>query len=152
MQWGDEGVIVDIKPLGESGARVAVFTKEHGLCAGYIRRRMLKGRTLGDAVQAQWQGRLEEQLGFWTFENVCSFSASAFSFPEGLWALQSMAALLGRIPAEGHPYPKVYEALSKLLNSFEEKNAILMGATYTWFEWTYLFSNQVLVERYTNSY
>ncbi|MCP4922915.1 MAG: DNA repair protein RecO [bacterium] len=138
MQWFDEGVIVDIKPLGESGARVAVFTKQNGLCAGYMRRRALKGHALGDLVQAQWQGRLEEQLGFWTFEDVRSFSALSFSLIEGLWSLQSISALLCRILPEGHPYPKLYNSVFNVLGSFESGQGAIVGGFYVWFEWTLL--------------
>ncbi len=120
MEWQDDGIILGVKQHGENAAVVQLLTAEHGRSAGYVRgvhsKTMKPLLQLGNQVTIFWQGRLAEQLGFYTFEMLTPFAARLLASPERMTALQSIAQLITTILPERQPYPALYQDTVALLN------------------------------------
>ncbi|MFN3282481.1 MAG: DNA repair protein RecO, partial [Tabrizicola sp.] len=76
MDWRDEGVILAMRPHGETAAIIEVLTAGHGRHAGVVRggasRRMAPVLQPGTDVRLDWRARLDEHLGVFTVEPVQS--------------------------------------------------------------------------------
>lgn len=76
MEWRDEGVILSMRPHGESAAIIEVFTRAHGRHTGVVRggasRRMVPHVQPGTQVAVVWSARLAEHLGAFTVEPIRS--------------------------------------------------------------------------------
>ena len=112
MNWSDQGIIVSVRPHGESAAIVEVLTREHGRHAGLVyggrSRRLRPVLQIGNYIEVTWKGRLAEHLGFMTVELRKSYAASAM---EDAWALAGLASMcaLARLLPERDPHPRVYD-------------------------------------------
>ena len=62
MQWSDEGVILSVRPHGETAAVVEIFTRAHGRHLGLVHggrsRRLRPVLQMGNHVDAVWKARL----------------------------------------------------------------------------------------------
>lgn len=119
MEWQDDGIIIGVKQHGENAAIVQLLTAEHGRSAGYIRGATAKQTRpilqTGNHVTTNWQARLAEQLGFFSFEMMTPFAARLLHSPERMTALQSMSQIITAIVPERQPYPALYRDTLKLL-------------------------------------
>ncbi len=112
MNWSDEGVILSVRPHGETAAVVELFTRAHGRHMGLVHGgRSHKNRPIlqtGNHVDASWKGRLAEHLGHMTLELRTGYAAIAMEDAAALVGLTSMAALSRLLP-ERDPHPNLYE-------------------------------------------
>ena len=67
MEWRDEGIILGVKPHGETSAIAEILTQGHGRCLGLVRggrsRTMRPVLQAGNHVACVWRARLEEHAG-----------------------------------------------------------------------------------------
>ena len=65
MQWSDEGVILSVRPHGETGAVLELFTRQHGRHLGLVHggrsRKLRPILQTGNHVDATWKARLCRQ-------------------------------------------------------------------------------------------
>ncbi len=112
MNWSDEGLILSVRPHGETAAVVELFTRAHGRHTGLVHGgRSRKNRPVlqtGNHVDANWKGRLPEHLGHMTLELRTGYAAQAMEDPAALAGLTSLAALARLLP-ERDPHPNLYE-------------------------------------------
>ncbi len=112
MQWTDEGIIVSVRPHGETAAVVELLTRDHGRHLGLVQggrsRRLRPTLQIGNHVSATWSGRLAEHLGQFKVELLRGYAASAMSDAGALAALSSMSAFT-RLLAEREPHPNLFE-------------------------------------------
>lgn len=112
MQWSDEGVILSVKPHGETAAVTEIFTRSHGRHLGLVHGgRSRKSRPvlqIGNHVDATWKARLAEHLGNISVELRRGYAASALDDPLALAGLTSLCALMRLLP-ERDPHPSLYE-------------------------------------------
>ena len=112
MQWTDEGVILSVRPHGETAAVVEIFTRAHGRYLGLVYGgRSRKARPVlqtGTHVDATWKARLSENLGMLTVEPRRSFGAEAMDDAAALGALTSLCTLARELP-ERDPHPNLFE-------------------------------------------
>lgn len=112
MEWRDQGVVLSLRPHGESAAIVEIFTRDHGRCLGVVRggtsRRMLPHLQPGGQVMAVWKARLgEQQLGSFTVEPERS-RGHLLSDRSGLAALLAICTLLAQSLPERAPHPRLW--------------------------------------------
>ncbi|HSD35823.1 MAG TPA: DNA repair protein RecO [Alphaproteobacteria bacterium] len=123
MDWRDEGIVLTLRPLGESGAVVTLLTREHGRHAGLARGGAgRRGRALyqtGNRLAATWRARLGEQLGTLSAELIEAHGARFIEDPLRLAALASAAALAEGALPEREPHRAVYDRLLALLEAIE---------------------------------
>jgi DNA repair protein RecO (recombination protein O) len=112
MQWTDEGIVLSVKPHGETAAIVDLWTRAHGRHLGLVHggrsRRLRPILQAGNHVDAVWKARLVDQLGSLNVEMRRAFAAEAIDDPQALMALTSIATLTGLLP-ERDPHPNLYE-------------------------------------------
>jgi DNA repair protein RecO (recombination protein O) len=123
MQWSDEGIVLSVRPHGETAAIVDVLTRGHGRHAGLVfggrSRKLRPVLQTGNHVDAVWTGRLSEDLGTLTLELRRGFAAEAMADPLALSGLMAIADL-GRLLAERDPHPNLFEITLFLLGFLDD--------------------------------
>lgn len=120
MEWRDEGVLISVRPHGESAAIIEVFTAEHGRYAGVVRggasRRMSPHLQPGTQLAVAWTARLGEHLGSFAPEPLRS-RAAILSDRRALAGLNAVCALLHISLPEREPHPRLWQATNALLDA-----------------------------------
>src|SRR6185295_8129821 len=124
MQWSDEGVILGVRPHGETGAVLELFTREHGRHLGLVHggrsRKLRPILQTGNHVDATWKARLADNLGHFSVELRKGFAAQVMEDGAALAALTSMAGLARLLP-ERDPHPSLYEVTLFVLGFLDER-------------------------------
>lgn len=120
-RWQDQGIILNVRPHGESGGIVSVLTQEHGRYAGYVRGiRSSKMRgTLqpGNIVDIDWQARGADNLGTMKAELITAPVSYILDDRVRLMALQSACALCDTGLPEREGHAGLFYGLKTLLES-----------------------------------
>ncbi|MCA8883171.1 MAG: DNA repair protein RecO [Rhodobacteraceae bacterium] len=128
MEWRDEGVLLTMRPHGESAAIIEVLTAGHGRHAGVVRggggRRMAPVLQPGTQLDLTWRARLEDHLGAFTVEPRRSRMGALMTDRMGLAGLNAVCALLSAVLPERDPVPVIYVRSCTLLD--------LLSATPAW--------------------
>lgn len=135
MQWVDEGIILGTRRHGETSLIVELMTAAHGRHLGLVRGgRSRKQQPLlqpGNSVTATWRARLDEHLGHYAIEATAQRAAQLMEGAAGLYAIQTLAALLRLLP-ERDPHPHLYEALLAMVDHLDDP--LVAGAMVVRFE------------------
>jgi DNA repair protein RecO (recombination protein O) len=111
MDWRDEGILLSMRPHGETSAIIEVLTASHGRHAGVVRggasRRMAAILQPGNGLQLEWRARLEDHIGSFTVEPLRS-RAHLLSDRLALAGLMSACALLRAALPEREPHPALW--------------------------------------------
>lgn len=122
MQFESEAIVCSTRSHGEHGTIVRLLTPEHGLVAAYVRggrgRRMRPVLIPGNLVSAQLRSRTENQLPQAAVELVHS-RASLMGEPLQSSAVEWASALVASALPERQACPRIYEALTGLLDAVE---------------------------------
>jgi DNA repair protein RecO (recombination protein O) len=112
MEWSDEGVVLSVRPHGETAAVVDLFTRAHGRHLGLVHggrsRKLRPVLQIGNHVDATWKARLADNLGHFGIELRKAFAAPLMDDPAALAAMTSMASLVRLLP-ERDPHPNLFE-------------------------------------------
>lgn len=123
MQWTDEGIVLSVRPHGETSAIAEVFTRHQGRTMGLVRggrsRRIRPVLQAGNHVDVTWKARLEEHLGQLTLELRRGYAAQALENRMELAGLSSMCALLRYLP-ERDPHRNLYEVSLFVFSFFDD--------------------------------
>ena len=123
MQWSDEGIIIGTRRHGETSLIVELMTPDHGRHLGLVRggrsRKQQPMLQPGNSVSATWRARLNEHLGHYTIEATSQRAARLIEGPAGLYAIQTLAALLRLLP-ERDPHPQLYSALEAIVDRLDD--------------------------------
>ena len=123
MEWTDEGIILSVRPHGETAAVVELLTRSHGrhssLVYGGRSRRLRPTLQIGNHVDATWKARLADQLGHATIELRRGYASAAMQESFALGGLSSIAALSRMLP-ERDPHPNLYEITLFVLGFLED--------------------------------
>jgi len=124
MEWSDEGVILSVRPHGETGAVVELFTRAHGRHLGLVHggrsRKLRPILQTGNHVDATWKARLSDHLGHFAVELRKGFAAGVMDDAAALAALTSLAALTRLLP-ERDPHASLYEITLFVLGFLDER-------------------------------
>ncbi len=119
MEWDEPGIILSLRPYGESDAVANVLTPERGahrgLARGGLSRRGAATWQPGNAVQVRWVGRLADQLGTYSAELVHAAAALAMEDRLALTLLSAACAVADGALPEREPHPRVFEGLLRLV-------------------------------------
>jgi DNA repair protein RecO (recombination protein O) len=123
MQWSDEGVILSVKPHGETAAVAEIFTRAHGRHLGLVHggrsRRLRPVLQLGNHVDAVWKARLAEQLGHVNVELRKGYAAQAMDDALTLTGLSSLCTLARLLP-ERDPHANLFEVTLFVLSFLDD--------------------------------
>lgn len=124
MEWQDEGLLLSMRPHGESSAIIEVFTPLHGRHAGVVRggasRRLAPLLQPGAQLALTWRARLEDHIGTFVAEPLQS-RTGLLADRLGLAGLSAICALLQVSLAERAPYPDVWRRTMALLEAVEQR-------------------------------
>jgi DNA repair protein RecO (recombination protein O) len=119
MEWQAPGVVLDVRPYGESDAIATILTEEHGAHRGLVRGAQSRSKAAlwqkGSLVEARWTGRLADQLGNFTAELVHAAAAAIMDEPLLLAILASACAVAEGALIDREPQPAVFDGLVHLL-------------------------------------
>ena len=136
--WRAEGIILSIRPHGESSAVLSVLTANHGRHAGLVRggsSSKIRGIIQpGNRVRVNWRARLSEQLGQMQIELIQSVSAMLLDSPLRLSGVASMCALLNEALPEREAQPDLYNGSIALLDAIvlDDDNACWLEGYVRW--------------------
>lgn len=126
MEWRDQGILLSVRPHGESGAIIDVLTPERGRHAGLVRggasRRLAPVLQPGAQLDLAWRARLEDHLGTFTVEPVRSRAASAMGDRLALAGLNAVTALLLFALPEREAHAALYRRTETLLDLMSERD------------------------------
>lgn len=112
MNWSDEGIVLSVRPHGETASVVELLTRTHGRHLGLVHGgRSRKARPvlqIGNHVAITWKARLADHLGHMQVELIRGYAATAMEEPAALSGLTSLAAMARLLP-ERDPHPNLYE-------------------------------------------
>jgi DNA repair protein RecO (recombination protein O) len=122
MHLETEGLVCGVLSHGEHGTVVRILTPGHGLIAAYVRggkgRRIRPVLIPGNLVAAQLRSRTDSQLPQAVVELVHS-RAPILSEPLPAGAIEWSTALVTAALPERQPYPRLYQAMTGLLEAIE---------------------------------
>ena len=136
--WRAEGIVLSVRPHGESSAILSVLTADHGRHAGLVRGRSaskIQGVIQpGNRVRVNWRARLYEQLGQMQIELIQSVPAMLLNSPMRLSGVASMCALLDEALPEREAQPGLYDGSVALLDVIllDDKNACWLEGYVRW--------------------
>lgn len=123
MQWSDEGLILSVRPHGETAAVVELFTAQHGRYMGLVHggrsRRLRPILQIGNHVDVTWKARLADQLGHMTLELRRGYAAEAMSDATQLAGLTCISTM-SRVLPERDPHPSLYEVTMFVLSFLDD--------------------------------
>ncbi|KUO59924.1 MAG: DNA repair protein RecO [Alphaproteobacteria bacterium BRH_c36] len=134
MEWIDEGIVIAVRPHGETSAIAEVFTRGHGRASGLVRggrsRQMRPVLQIGNHVEATWKARLSEHLGNFRLELQRGYAASAMNDAARLAALSSICTLLRHLP-ERDAHANLFE-ITMFVLSFLDDDKVWPGLVVRW--------------------
>jgi len=117
MEWRDTGIVLGLKPFGETGTIVNLMTREQGRHAGLVRGQRIRAQLQpGTRVEATWRARLADHLGTFTLEPSGFPGALLMDDALRLGALASACALVGTALPERVANASVHDGLDALLD------------------------------------
>lgn len=131
----DESILLSADKYGEHDAIVCLFTLNHGLLRGVVKRGFSSKQRAdvqpGNLVEATWKARLPEHMGTITLEARHSFAARVMHDPLKLSAVGSAMALLSASLAERDTHPELYaQTLSFLQHTAAGTEALVWLSEY----------------------
>lgn len=122
MEWQDHGIVLSVRPHGETGGIVSLLTAQHGRASGYVygatSQRSRGVLEPGNRVDAHWQAKGTGQLGQFRLELEKSSVADVIDDPLKLTALQAACALVDRTLPENEKHTAIYDGTRALLEAF----------------------------------
>ena len=133
--WSDQGIVLSARAHGEGGAIVSLLTENHGRHAGYLHGGMSSKKRnmseIGTYVKAQWNARLSDNLGTYSFEIEQGLSPTILAHSLKLPALQSACTLCHEALPEREGHGGLYHGLLALMESMEDD---YWGVSYVMWE------------------
>jgi DNA repair protein RecO (recombination protein O) len=134
-RWTDQGIVLAVRPHGESGAVVSLLTEHNGRHAGYVPggQSSKKRGALdpGNLVSAEWSARVSDGLGSYRLEQQTHLAARVMDDPLKLAALMSACALCDAALPEREGHPGLFHGLQALCEMMEGE---AWGAAYVMWE------------------
>ncbi|WP_237214282.1 DNA repair protein RecO [Falsiroseomonas oryziterrae] len=119
MEWQAPAVVLDVRPLGDSGAVVTLLTEEHGRHAGLAKGGASRAQAAlwqpGNLVEVRWVARLADQLGALTGEIVHAAAALAMEDPLALAVLRAATSVADGALPDREPHPRIFRGLVALV-------------------------------------
>ncbi|OIN87085.1 MAG: DNA repair protein RecO [Alphaproteobacteria bacterium CG1_02_46_17] len=134
-QWTDQGIVLSVRPHGESGAVVALLTEKHGRHNGYVygaKSSKMRGLLeVGTILEVEWKSRISDQLGNFTFEHGKNSAAMILGDPMKLAALLSACSLCDAALPEREIHVGLFFGMKALLETLPSE---IWGAAYVLWE------------------
>lgn len=138
MEWHDDGIILSVRPHGETSAIVEALTRDHGRHLGLVRggssRRSKPTLQPGNTVRLHWRARLAEHLGNYSVELLRARSGDMFESRDRLLGLNAFTGIAAAALPEREPHGRLYAAAEILLDSILTEGFLHWAALYVRWE------------------
>jgi DNA repair protein RecO (recombination protein O) len=125
IEWSDEGILLAVRPHGETSAIAEAFCREHGRHAGVVlggvSRRMRPFLQPGVLAQLRWRARLDEHLGHFTVAPIRNRAGTAMGSRLALAGIGAVAAMLAAGLPDRAPHPALFDLTNALLDLLPEE-------------------------------
>jgi DNA repair protein RecO (recombination protein O) len=119
MDWRDEGILLSMRPHGETSAIIEVLTAGHGRHMGVVRggasRKMAAMLQPGTSLTLEWRARLDDHIGSFSVEPLKS-RAHLLADRLALAGLLSVCALLHEALPEREPHLALWWRTLRLMD------------------------------------
>ncbi|MCU0826716.1 MAG: DNA repair protein RecO [Tabrizicola sp.] len=119
MDWRDEGILLSMRPHGETSAIIEVLTAAHGRHMGVVRggasRKMAASLQPGTGLSLEWRARLDDHIGSFTVEPRKS-RAHLLADRMALAGLMAVCALLHVALPEREPHAALWLKTQSLMD------------------------------------
>ncbi|TFL17501.1 DNA repair protein RecO [Jannaschia formosa] len=109
MSWRDRGLVLAVRPHGETAVILELLTREHGRHLGIVHggrsRRRAPVLQPGNEVEANWRARLDAHLGTYAVEPLRTRAGDVLGDPLRLSALTAVCALAAFVLPEREAVP-----------------------------------------------
>lgn len=126
MKWEDKGILIATSKFGETDLLATFITENHGLAKGLIKGGTSKKQKpylqIGNEFSIIWKSRLEEQLGFFSFDPIKIYGATLFETQTKLEILSCCCNLLYDTLSELQTNKILYEKTIELIHNIEKIN------------------------------
>ena len=123
MQWTDEGIVLGVRRLGESGVILELMTQERGRHLGLVRggtgARLRGVLQPGNSLRATWRARLDDHLGHYLVEGINLRVADILTTAHAVHGVTHLAALC-RLLAEREPHAGIHATLEQILDALDD--------------------------------
>ncbi len=124
MDWRDQGILLSMRPHGETSAIIEVLTAGHGRHMGVVRggasRKLAATLQPGTGLTLEWRARLDDHIGSFTVEPVRS-RAHLLADRLALAGLLSVCALLHEALPEREPHPLLWKRTLGLMDALGQE-------------------------------
>lgn len=132
MELTATAIVVAVRGHGEHGAIVRALTRDDGVQPGYVRggrsTRLRPVLMAGNVILGTWRARTGEQLASLVAEPV-ETRAALHGEPLAAGAIEWATALVAATLPEAQPYPRLYDALTGVLDAIAAAPAARGWAT-----------------------
>jgi len=139
MQWTDEGIVLGVRRLGESGVILELMTQERGRHLGLVRGgtgpRLRGVLQPGNSLRATWRARLDDHLGHYLVEGINLRAAGILTAAHAVHGVTHLAGLC-RLLAEREPHARIHGALEAILDALDDP--VVVGPMVARFELAFL--------------
>ena len=126
MEWRDRGIVLNVRPHGETSAIVDILTETQGRHAGLVKgarsRAMRPILQPGNRVEVTWRARLSEHLGMFQVEAEHLGAGAVMEDRAALAGLNAACALAVAALPEREAHPAVHAGFTLLLDALEDED------------------------------
>jgi DNA repair protein RecO (recombination protein O) len=126
MEWADEGIVLSVRPHGETSAIVEALTHLHGRHLGLVHggasRKAKAMLQPGNSLHITWRARLNEHLGSLHAELLRARAGALLERRDSLIGLNAFTAIAAAVLPEREPHVGVYGAAELLLDAIAEQD------------------------------
>ena len=119
IEWRDEGIVLSVRPHGETAVILELLTRDHGRHLGLVHGGRSRKRAPmlqpGNLLDARWHARVEAQLGTFAVELAKSRAGDVLADPLRLAALSAICALAGFALPEREAQPAFQKMTDRLI-------------------------------------
>jgi len=124
IEWRDRGLLLAVRPHGETSVIIDVLTQDHGRYAGVVRggtsRKLRPVLQPGAELDLVWRARLDSHMGAFTVEPIRASLAVGLGARQALAGLNAVTAMLRFALAEREAHGPLFERSLGLLEMIGE--------------------------------
>lgn len=126
MEWSDSGIVLAVRPHGETSAIIEVLTAENGRHAGLVRggrsRTMRPVLQPGNRIAVTWRARLADHLGTFVVEAEHLGAGAVMEDRAALAGLNSACAVAVMALPEREAHTQVYDGFGVFLGALDNED------------------------------
>ena len=118
MKLESDGILIDLRPLGERDSLAHIFTRDYGVVVGMMRGAVVARKNkplVGQVGTMTWNCRVDSQLGVFHWDAMRNLAAPLMSGWVQLGLMNSALGLLRALLPERESYPVLYDETLRML-------------------------------------